>query len=184
MKVPLGETPWDFINSALKISLFEIMTVLLIIVVSFLLNQKTLKILGIKLQNVHIKRFPERKSSTKLKIDIQCHLEYMLEIIYALAYPAEIRISKIVRQSLQILSGQVLKWFASISSLTSIKRVLKSQILIVMHLLDEDDTANSDGVISKSVSSLLQDGDIAVIRADDPVFFFYLTKVTQEETIL
>ena len=108
----------------------------------------------------------------------------MLEIIYALAYPAEIRISKIVRQSLQILSGQVLKWFASISSLTSIKRVLKSQILIVMHLLDEDDTANSDGVISKSVSSLLQDGDIAVIRADDPVFFFYLIKVTQEETIL
>ena len=53
-----------------------------------------------------------------------------------------------------------------------------------MHLLDEDDTANSDGVISKSVSSLLQDGDIAVIRADDPVFFFYLIKVTQEETIL
>ena len=48
--------------------------------------------------------------------------------------------------------------------------------------LDDDDVANSDGVISESVSSLLQGGDIAVIRADDPVFFFYLIKVTQEET--
>ena len=56
----------------------------------------------------------------------------MLEIIYALAYPAEIRILKIVRQSLQILSGQVLKQFASIGSLTSVKRVMKSRILIVM----------------------------------------------------
>ena len=37
---------------------------------------------------------------------------------------------------------------------------------------------------SESVSSLLQVGDIAVIRADDPVFFFYLIKVTQEETTL
>ena len=88
--------PWNFINSARKISLFEIVTVLLIIVVSFFLNQKTLKILGSKLQNVHIKQFPEHKSSTKLKTDIQCHLEYMLEIIYAPAYPAEITISKIV----------------------------------------------------------------------------------------
>ena len=50
--------------------------------------------------------------------------------------------------------------------------------------LDDDDVASSDGVISESVSSLLQVGDIAVIRADDPVFFFYLIKVTQEETIL
>ena len=132
MKVPLWETSWNFINSALKISLFEIVTVLLIIAVSFLLNQKTLKILGSKLQTVHIKRFPECKSFTKLKLDIQCHLEYMLEIIYALPNPAEIRILKIVRQSLQILSGQVLKQFASIGSLTSIKRVMKSQILIVM----------------------------------------------------
>ena len=45
----------ELINSALKISLFEIMMVLLIIVVSFLLKQETLKILGSKLQNVHIK---------------------------------------------------------------------------------------------------------------------------------
>ena len=116
----------------MKISLFEIVTLLLIIVVSFLLNQKTLKILGSKLQNVHKKRFPECKSSTKLEIDIQFHLEYMLEIIYALAYPAEIRILKIVRQSLQILSGQVLKRFTSIDSLKRVKRVMKSQILIVM----------------------------------------------------
>ena len=43
--------------------------------------------------------------------------------------------------------------------------------------LDDDDVANSDGVISESVSGLLQVGDIAVIRADDPVFFFYLIKV-------
>ena len=50
--------------------------------------------------------------------------------------------------------------------------------------LDDDDVANSDGVFSESVSSLLQVGDIAVIRADDPVFFFYLIKVTQEETTL
>ena len=50
--------------------------------------------------------------------------------------------------------------------------------------LDDDGVANSDGVISESVSSLLQVGDIAVIRADDPVFFFYPTQVTQEETIL
>ena len=50
--------------------------------------------------------------------------------------------------------------------------------------LDDDVVANSDGVISESVSSLLQVGDIAVIRADDPVFFFYLIKVTQEEAIL
>ena len=35
----------------------------------------------------------------------------------------------------------------------------------------------------QKVSSLLQVGDIAVIRADDPVFLFYLIKVTQEETI-
>ena len=46
----------------------------------------------------------------------------------------------------------------------------------------DDDVANSDGVISESVSGLLQGGDIAVIRADDPAFFFYLIKVTQEET--
>ena len=45
----------ELINSALKISLFEIMMVLFIIVVSFLLKQETLKILGSKLQNVHIK---------------------------------------------------------------------------------------------------------------------------------
>ena len=45
----------ELINSALKISLFEIMMVLLIIVVSFLLKQETLKILESKLQNVHIK---------------------------------------------------------------------------------------------------------------------------------
>ena len=50
--------------------------------------------------------------------------------------------------------------------------------------LDDDGVANSDGVISESVSSLLQVGDIAVVWADDPVFFFYLIKVTQEETIL
>ena len=50
--------------------------------------------------------------------------------------------------------------------------------------LDDDDVANSYGVISESVSSLIQVGDIAVIRADDPAFFFYLIKVTQEETIL
>ena len=50
--------------------------------------------------------------------------------------------------------------------------------------LDDDDVANSDGVISESVSRLLQVGGIAVIQADDPMFFFYLTKVTQEETIL
>ena len=50
--------------------------------------------------------------------------------------------------------------------------------------LDDDDVANSDRVISESVSSLLQVGDIAVIRADDPVFFFSLIKVTQEEMIL
>ena len=50
--------------------------------------------------------------------------------------------------------------------------------------LDDDDIANSDGVISESVSSLLQVGDIAVIWADDLVFFLYLIKVTQEETIL
>ena len=50
--------------------------------------------------------------------------------------------------------------------------------------LNGDDVANSDGVISKSVSSLLQVGNIAVIWVDDPVFFFYLIKVTQEETIL
>ena len=43
--------------------------------------------------------------------------------------------------------------------------------------LDDDDVANSDGVISESVSGLLQVDDIAVIRADDPVFFFYLIKV-------
>ena len=109
---------------------------------------------------------------------------YARNYLCTFAYPTEIRISKIVTQSLQILSGQVLKWFASISSLTGIKRVLKCQILIVMHPLDDNDAANSDGVISKSVSSLLQDDDIAVIRADDPVFFFYLIKVTQEETIL
>ena len=48
----------------------------------------------------------------------------------------------------------------------------------------DDNVANSDGVISESVSSLLQVGDIAVIQADDPAFFFYLIKVTQEETIL
>ena len=113
-------------------SLFETVMMLLIIIVSILLNQKTLKILGSKLQNVHIKLFLECKSSTKLKIDIQCHLEYMLEIIYALAYPAEIRISKIVRQSLQILSGQVLKLLASTGSLIRVKSVMKSQILIVM----------------------------------------------------
>ena len=47
--------------------------------------------------------------------------------------------------------------------------------------LDDDDVANSDGVISES---LLQVGDIAVIWADDLVFFLYLIKVTQEETIL
>ena len=99
-KVPLWETLWNFINSA---------TVLLTIAVSFLLNQKTLKILGSQLQNVHIKRFSECKSSIKLKIDIQYCLEYMLEIIYALAYPKEISISKIFRQTLQLLSGQVLK---------------------------------------------------------------------------
>ena len=50
--------------------------------------------------------------------------------------------------------------------------------------LDDDGVANSDGVISESVSSLLQVGDVAVIRADDPVLFFYPTQVTQEETIL
>ena len=50
--------------------------------------------------------------------------------------------------------------------------------------LDDDDIANSDGVISESVSNLLQVGDIAVFWADDPVSFFYLIKVTQEETIL
>ena len=50
--------------------------------------------------------------------------------------------------------------------------------------LDDDDVANSDGVISESVSSLPQVGDMEVIRADDPVFFFYLIKVTQEETML
>ena len=50
--------------------------------------------------------------------------------------------------------------------------------------LDDDDVANSDGVISESVPSLLQVGDIAVIQADDPAFFFYLIKVTKEETIL
>ena len=50
--------------------------------------------------------------------------------------------------------------------------------------LDDDDVANSDGVISESVSSLLQVGDIALIRAYDPVFFFYLIKVNQEETML
>ena len=77
------------------------------------------------------KTIPGTQKLHQLKIDIQCHLEYMLEIIYALAYPTEIRISKIVRQSLQILSGQVLKRFASIGSLTSVKRVMKSQILIV-----------------------------------------------------
>ena len=49
--------------------------------------------------------------------------------------------------------------------------------------LDGDDVANSDGVISEKVSSLLQVGDIVVIRADDPVFFFYLIKVTLKETI-
>ena len=38
--------------------------------------------------------------------------------------------------------------------------------------LDDDDVANGDRVISASVSSLLQVGDIAVIWADDPVFFF------------
>ena len=38
VKVPLQEMPWNFINSGLKISLFEIMTVLLVIVVSFLPN--------------------------------------------------------------------------------------------------------------------------------------------------
>ena len=48
----------------------------------------------------------------------------------------------------------------------------------------DDDVANSDGVISESVSSLLQVGDIAVTWADDPVFSFYLRKVTQEEMIL
>ena len=50
--------------------------------------------------------------------------------------------------------------------------------------LDDDDVANSNGVISESVSSLLQVDDITVIQVDDPVFFFYLIKVTQEETIL
>ena len=50
--------------------------------------------------------------------------------------------------------------------------------------LDDDDVANSDGVLSESASSLLQVGDIAVIQADNPVLFFYLIKVTQEETIL
>ena len=50
--------------------------------------------------------------------------------------------------------------------------------------LDDDDIANKNGVISESVSSLLQVGDITVIKADDPVFFLYLIKVTQEETIL
>ena len=149
------------------------------IVVSFLLNQKTLKILGSKLQNIHIKGFPERKSSTKLTIAIQCHLEYMLEIIYALAYPAEIRISKIVRQSLQILSETVrFHWFTYKRKNGDEESDSDSDAA-----LDDDDVANSDGVISESVLSLLQVGDIAVIRADDPVFFFYLIKVTQEETI-
>ena len=46
--------------------------------------------------------------------------------------------------------------------------------------LDDNDVANSDGVIS----NLLQVGDIAVIWAGDPVFFFYVMKVTQQETIL
>ena len=46
--------------------------------------------------------------------------------------------------------------------------------------LDDNDLANSGGVIS----NLLQVGHIAVIRADDSVLFFYLIKVTQEETIL
>ena len=50
--------------------------------------------------------------------------------------------------------------------------------------LDDDDVANSVGVISESVSSLLQVDDIAVIQADYPVFLFYLIKVIQEETIL
>ena len=72
------------------------------------------------------------QNSTKLKIDTQCHLEYMLEIIYSFAYPADFKISKIVRQSLQILSGQVLKLFASTGSLIRVKSVMKSQILIVM----------------------------------------------------
>ena len=46
------------------------------------------------------------QNSTKLKIDIQCHLEYMLEIIYSFAYPADFKISKIVRQSLQIFQDK------------------------------------------------------------------------------
>ena len=36
--------------------------------------------------------------------------------------------------------------------------------------LDDDDIANSDGVISESISSLLQVVDITLIWADDPVF--------------
>ena len=50
--------------------------------------------------------------------------------------------------------------------------------------LDDGNVANSDEVISESVSSRLQVGDIAVIREDDPVFFFNQIKLTQEEMIL
>ena len=82
--------------------------------------------------NCPYKTIPGTQKLHQIENRPQCHLEYMLEIIYALAYPAENRISKIVRQSLQILSGQVLKRLPSIGSLTSVKRVMKSQIRIVL----------------------------------------------------
>ena len=107
------------------------------------------------MQNVHIKRFPERKSSTKLKIDIQCHLEYMSEIIYALAFPAGIRISKIVRNGSETVRFH---WFTYKRKEGDEESDSDSDAT-----LDDDDVANSDGVISGSVSSLLQVGEIAVI---------------------
>ena len=123
------------------------------------------------------------QNSTKLKIDIQCHLEYMLEIIYSFAYPADFKISKIVRQSLQILSGQVLKLFASTGSLIRVKSVMKSQILIVMpHWM-----MMTQLIVMELFQKVFQDCFklvTTVIWADDPMFFFNLTKVTQEETIL
>ena len=151
--------------------------VLLIIVVSFLLNQKTLKILRSKLQNVHVKRFPECKRSTKLKIDIQCHLEYIRNCLCT-CLPCR---------------DQDFKKCQTISTYTfrTSPEIIRFHWFTYKHkkgdesdsdsdaTLDDDDIANSDGVISESISSLLQVGDITVVWADDPVLFFYLIKVTQ-----
>ena len=133
-----------------------------------------MKILGRKLQNVHVKRFPERKSSTKLRLNIQCHLEYILNYLctYLLCRDKDFK-------NCQTISTDRFHWFTYNRKKGDEESDSDSDAT-----LDDGDVANSDGVISESVSSLLQVGDIAVIRADDPVLFFYPIQVTQEEAIL